>query len=351
MPTADPAARPRGAGALLQYLALALTWGTSFLFIKIGLEELSPGQVVLARMVLGSLALGALMLATRQRLPREPAVYAHLVVVGLLICVVPFLLFSWAELQIPSGLASILNATTPLMTMVVALAALRQEALGWGRAAGLIVGFAGVVIVVAPWSTGASLAEGELLAKLACLAATACYGVAFVWLRRFIAPRGLPSVPVAFLQVGQGTLLLLVAAPWFAATPVELTPRVLGAILPLGILGTGLAYVWNTNVVAAWGAVRASTVTYLAPLVGVLAGALVLGEPVTAAVVVGGLTIILGITLGHNTLQPLLRRLSRLGPAAGGTPQAQLPPSDQPRPTAVPPSPPPPRSSLPMLRP
>ncbi len=273
--------RPPRAGALLQYLVLALTWGTSFLFIKIGLEGLSPGQVVLARMVLGSLALGALMCLTRQRLPRDPVLWAQLAVISLLICVIPFLLFSWAELHIPSGLASILNATTPLMTMLVAVVALRQEPIGWSRAVGLLVGFGGVVVIFAPWTARASLAEGELLAKLACLAATVCYGISFVLIRRFIAPRGLPTVPVAFLQVGQGTLLLLLAAPWFASTPVHLSPRVVGAILPLGILGTGLAYVWNTNVVAAWGAVRASTVTYLAPLVGVLSGFLVLGEPVT----------------------------------------------------------------------
>lgn len=309
-PTRQNPGRTPGAGVLAQYLVLALTWGTSFLTIKIGLEGLAPVQVVLARMALGTLALAAVVLVGRQRLPRDPVVWAHLALVGVLLCVVPFLLFAWAELRIPSGTASILNATTPLMTTLVALVALRQERLGWSRAAGLVLGFLGVVIVVAPWGgTTTSLTAGDLSAKLACLGATFCYGVAFVWLRRFVAPRGLPAAPVAFLQVGLGTVVLLAASPWLASGPVHLTARVVVAVLALGVLGTGLAYVWNTNIVAAWGAVRGSTVTYLTPLVGVAAGAAVLGERISPTGVVGGIVIVLGVTLGHGALQPALRRI------------------------------------------
>ena len=298
---------------LAQYLALALTWGSSFLFIKISLEGLSPAQVVLARMTLGTLALAAVLLISRKALPRDPAVWGHLAGVGLLLCVIPFLLFSWAELRVPSSLASILNATTPLMTTLVATIALKSEKLGAARRAGLLLGFVGVVVVFNPWNEdpAEALLGGDLLAKAACLAATLCYGVAFVWLRRFIAPRHLPAVPTAFLQVGLGTILLLATAPWLATSPTTITPRIIWSLLALGVLGTGFAYVWNTNIVNNWGAVRASTVTYLAPLVGVVAGATILGEDMTVPNLIGGAIIVAGVITGHNAWRPLLSALTR----------------------------------------
>src|SRR5262245_37061851 len=122
---------------LVQYVLLALAWGASFLFIKIGLEGLSPGQVVLGRLVAGAATLALLCLMTRRALPSAPVVWAHLTVVAVLLCVAPFLLFAWAEQHISSGLASIYNATTPLMTMVVALALLPQERLSRDRILGL----------------------------------------------------------------------------------------------------------------------------------------------------------------------------------------------------------------------
>lgn len=305
----DQPTRPR-LGVLAQYLALTLTWGLSFLFIKIALGSLSPAQVVLGRMLFGSLTLAVLLVVTRQRPPALSRAYAHLAVVGLTLCVVPFLLIAWAELRVPSGIASILNATTPLMTTLVTLAALRSERPSAAKVLGLLVGFAGVVIVFTPWTAAAQLAGGDLLAKAAILGATFCYGIGFVWLRRFVVPLGLPAIPVAFGQVGLGTLMLLLASPWLAGQPLQPTPAALAAVLPLGVLSTGLAYVWNTNLVAAWGPVPASTVTYLLPLVGVVAGAIALGEPVTAAAILGGVTIILGVVPSHGTLPLLLRRLT-----------------------------------------
>lgn len=317
MPSPASRSATRTGVCLAQYLALALTWGTSFLFIKIGLEGLSPVQVVLARMVLGTCALAAVVLISRQRFPRDPAVWGHLAIVGLLLCVVPFLLFSWAELHISSGLASILNAMTPLMTIFVATIGLKAERLGTARTTGLILGFAGVIIVFAPWNANPAgvILGGDLLPKAACLAAALCYGGAFVWLRRFIAPRGLPAIPTAFVQVGLGTLILLPLTPWLAASPVVLTPRIVWSMLALGVFGTGLAYIWNTNIVNTWGAVRASTVTYLAPMVGVIAGAIILGEAVTTSSIVGGLAIITGVIAGHNAWKPLLRTFTRTQPA------------------------------------
>jgi drug/metabolite transporter (DMT)-like permease len=288
-----------GRPVLAQYLALALVWGASFLFIKVGLEGLSPTQVVLGRLAAGATALVIVTVVSRRPLPRDLAVWGHLLLVALLLCVVPFLLFSWAETRISSGLASIYNATTPLMAMLVALAALPSERPTRTRLAGLLVGFAGVVLVLGPWGFRGS---GAVAGQLACLGATACYGTATVYLRRFVSPRGLPATTVATVQVGLGALVMLVAAPFVATAPVHLTPRVVASVLALGVLGTGLAYVWLTNIVVGWGATNASTVTYLTPLVGVVLGVVLLGERLTWNQPVGALVVVLGIAISQDLL-------------------------------------------------
>ena len=282
------------AKVLVQFLLLALVWGASFLFIKVGLQGLSPTQVVLGRLVTGAAALLVISAVTRQRLPRGRAVWGHLTVVAVLLCVVPFLLFAWAEQHVSSGLASIYNATTPMMTMLVALAALPGERPTRARLAGLAVGFAGVLVVLAPWR---GIAGGEVAAQAACLLATLCYGLAFVYLRRFVSPLGLPAVPVATVQVGIAAVLMALAAPFIATTPVHLTWPVVLSVTLLGVAGTGLAYVWNTNVVAGWGATNASTVTYLTPVVGVGLGIAVLGEVPSWNEPVGALVVVLGIAV------------------------------------------------------
>jgi drug/metabolite transporter (DMT)-like permease len=294
-----------------QYLLLGLTWGASFLFIKVGLEGLSPGQVVLCRLTVGAVTLGAVSVVTRQPLPRAPTVWAHLAVVSVLLCVAPFLLFAWAEQQIASGLASIYNATTPLMTMLIALAALPQEHPTRARLAGLLLGFAGVVVVLGPWH---GVGGGGLLAQGGCLLATASYGLAFVYLRRFITPLGIAAIPTATVQVGLGALLMLLLAPLTALQEVHLSGRVVASVLVLGAAGTGLAYVWNTNIVSGWGATNASTVTYLTPLVGVLLGIAVLHESVSWNEPVGAVLVVLGIAISQDRLTALSRRTSKLRP-------------------------------------
>ena len=294
-----------------QYLLLGLTWGASFLFIKVGLEGLSPGQVVLGRLTVGAVTLGAVSVVTRQPLPRAPTVWAHLAVVSVLLCVAPFLLFAWAEQHIASGLTSIYNATTPLMTMLVALAALPQEHPTRARLAGLLLGFAGVFVVLGPWR---GVSGGGMLAQGGCLLATASYGLAFVYLRRYISPLGIAAIPTATVQVGLGALLMLLLAPLDALQPVHLSGRVVASVLVLGAVGTGLAYVWNTNIVSGWGATNASTVTYLTPLVGVLLGIAVLHESVSWNEPVGAVLVVLGIAISQDRLSALTRRTSKLRP-------------------------------------
>jgi drug/metabolite transporter (DMT)-like permease len=278
-----------------------MAWGAGFLFMKVGLEGLSPAQVVLGRLVAGAVALGVIATVRRERLPRDLVVWVHLAVVAVLLCVAPFLLFAWAIQHVSSGLASIYNATTPLMTMLVALVALPEERPTRWRLAGLLTGFVGVLVVLGPWR---GLSGGDGLAQAACLLATASYGVAYVYLRRFVGPRRLPAVTVACVQIGIGALIMLVLAPVVAVDQVHLTARVGASVLALGVFGSGLAHVWNTNVVVAWGATRASTVTYLVPVVSVALGVFVLAEHVSWNQPVGAVLVAVGFLISQNRVTP-----------------------------------------------
>lgn len=304
---------------LAAYLALALTWGASFLLIKTALQGMSPGQVVLGRLLIGAVTLVALMTAIRRRWPRAARLWGHLALVGLFLCVLPFLLFAWAGQFLPSGLSAILNATTPIMTMLVTTAALPQERLTRTQAAGVLLGAAGVAVVVGPWRLFADPALlGSFPAQLACLAATACYGIAFTYLRRFVVgTHEYDALAISAVQVSLAAAIMLLAAPLAATGPLRLDLPVAASIVLLGALGTGFAYIWNTLIVERWGGVAASTVTYLTPLTGVVLGALVLGESLHWNEPAGGVVVVLGILASQGRL-PLGRlRRRRTATAAG----------------------------------
>lgn len=280
-----------------QFIVLALVWGASFLFIKVDLEGLSPPQLVLGRLLAGAVTLIVVSLVGRHRPPRDRAVWGHLAVVSVLMSISPFLLFAWAEQHVPSGLASIYNATTPLMTILVALAALPGERPTRATLGGLALGFAGVLVLL---GLGAG---GSALGQAGCLLAALCYGISYVYLRKFIAPRGLSSITIATSQLCLAASIMLVLTPFVARSPVQLSWRVGLSIGTLGIAGTGLAYIWNTNLIQAWGATKASTVTYLIPVVGVLLGIVLLGERLSWNEPVGALLVIAGIALSQGRLR------------------------------------------------
>lgn len=303
---------------LVSYACLALTWGASFLFMKLALHDLAPGQVATGRLLLGALTLVGVMLATRRRWPREPRLWLHLAVVGLFMCALPFLLFAWSGQFLPSGLSSILNATTPLWTTLFTTLAIRETRLTRWQLLGLLLGTAGVAVVMGIWQLIASPAfAGSLGAQLACLGATASYGIAFTWMRRFVIGRYAYDAPtLAALQVCAGAAIALAGAGWFAGPIGHVAPDTAASMLLLGCLGTGFAYIWNTRVITAWGPVAASTVTYLVPVVGVALGALVLAERIAWYQPAGGLAVLVGVLLAQKVL-PRRRATTRLpGPTA-----------------------------------
>ncbi|PVW04888.1 EamA family transporter [Microbacterium sp. Gd 4-13] len=269
--------------------------------MKVALTGLAPGQVAWGRLVLGALTLGAFMLLRRESLPRRPIIWLHLAVVGVVFCVLPFLLFSWAQQHVTSGLASIYNATTPIMTAVMAWAVFRVESLKPVQITGIVLGILGVLVIVGPWQ-GLDL-DQSLVAQFAILGATACYGVGLAYMRRFLANSGLSPLSFAFTYIALAATVMLVLTPVIAVGPVEWSPWVIASMLMLGCLGTGVAYIWNQNALRAWGPTRASTVTYITPVVGVVLGMVVLGEPLAWNEPVGALIVFLGILLAQDRLR------------------------------------------------
>lgn len=294
----------RRLGLTTAFVALALIWGSSFLLIKESLTSFTPGQVAVGRIVLGALTLRTIMVVTDQHWPRDPRFWGHMAAVGLLLCVVPFSLFAWAGESLPSGLSAILNASTPLMTAVATAALVPSERLARRQALGIAAAGIGVVLVVGPWGqAGGDLASAlaSLPAQFACLGATACYGLGFAYLRRFVVGRyEYGSLTISTVQLTLAAAAAVVLSPVLAAGPFTPSPVSLAALAVLGVVGTGIAYIWNTAIVTEWGAVAASTVTYLTPLVGVALGTLLLGESLTWNQPLGCLVVIAGVIAVHR---------------------------------------------------
>lgn len=298
----------------VQFVLCGIVWGSSFLFMKVALTGISPAQVAWSRLILGALTLGVFVALRRDRLPRRLAVWGHMTVLAVSFCVVPFLLFSWAQQYVTSGLASIYNATTPIMTALMAWLVFRVEKLKPTQIAGIVIGILGVMVIIAPWQ-GMNFSQ-SLVAQLAILGATACYGFSLAYMRRFASNTGMSALVFSLLNIGLGAAIMAILTPVLVLSPVTLDLPVVGSVLLLGCLGTGVAYVWNQNTLRAWGPTRASTVTYITPIVGVLLGVVLLGETLSWNEPVGALVVFLGILLAQDRLRLRARKNAGVDAAA-----------------------------------
>jgi drug/metabolite transporter (DMT)-like permease len=301
LPVVRPAAPPRQAVIAVQFVLTGIIWGSSFLFMKVALGGLSPAQVAWSRLVLVAVTLGIFVAVRRETLPKRIVVWAHMLVLALSFCVVPFLLFSWAQQHVTSGLASIYNATTPIMTAVMAWAVFRVEKLRIVQIAGILIGILGVMVIIAPWQ--GLEPDQSLIAQFAILGATACYGFSLAYMRRFTSNSGMTPLVFSFLNIGLAAVIMVALTPVIALAPIRLDAAIVICLVLLGCLGTGVAYIWNQNVLRAWGPTRASTVTYITPVVGVALGAIVLGETVSWNEPAGALVVFLGILLAQDRLR------------------------------------------------
>lgn len=289
---------------------LGLLWGSSFLFIKVGVETLPPFTLVTLRLLFAATFLTIVVALTREPLPTSLATYRHLAVLGVLSIVVPFSLIAWGEQRIDSGLAAILNSTVPLFAIVISGLVLHDEPVTANRVGGLLVGFAGVATVMSrSLGSGGSSTEGEW----AVVIAAGSYALGAVYARRYL--RGVRPVVTA---LGQIVLAVLVTGPiaFIAEQPlaVGLRPDALFAVFWLGVLGLGVAYLIYYRLIAHWGATRASLVTYLLPIVGVTLGATFLGESVDLRIIAGTGLVIIGVALASlQSLDSIRRWRWRLG--------------------------------------
>jgi drug/metabolite transporter (DMT)-like permease len=310
--------RPSPALALwLVFGTLSAIWGSSFLFIKIGVDEgLPPFSLVTGRLAMGSLALVVMGRLMGARLPRDRSVLAKVVFLGFANVALPFSLITWGEQTIPSAVASILNGLVPLFTIVFAAIALHDEPMTLNRLTGLLIGFGGAVLILARNVGPGGLAGASLSGELAVVLAAAAYAACAVYIRRHLTGRNLVDDPVrgmrpmdpiefALLQVASAAVfaaLFALVTEWIPAGGVVLPPTAPAwfAIAWLGVLGSAVAYLLMYRLISAWGATRATLVTYVMPVVGIALGVAVLGETLDARAIIGSAIVLGGILLVNS---------------------------------------------------
>ncbi|MGW3714093.1 DMT family transporter [Streptomyces albogriseolus] len=291
--SAPAPARPR-LDWRLRFAALSLIWGFSFLLIKVGTQGYAPFQVTLGRLAFGTAVLAVAMAVRREGLPRGARTWMHLAVAGFLLNALPFSLFAFAELTIPSTLAGICNATSPLWGMALSLVALREDRPTRVRVAGLGLGFLGVLTVLGAWQGFQGLdARGTTLALLASLS----YPVGWIYVRRTLAGSSHSHLSLTGGQLLLATGQLAVVTPLFTSVPSSLAVGPLLAIAALGTLGTGLAVLVQYGIVAEVGPTTGQMVTYFVPVIAAAAGILLLGETLTWSTPVGAAVVLAGAAL------------------------------------------------------
>ena len=281
------------------YIALGFVWGCSFLFIKQGLTFLTPFGVAFGRCALGALTLTIYLKARKLNLPKDPRVWFKLWIVSLLLNSIPGVLFAQAQTEVTSILAGIINATTPLMTLLVMILIFRDEKISANQILGLFIGAMGIATVFGIWN---GVGSNPMWAILMLLAAVLCYGISFPYSKRHVIPLQLPSEVLAATQLIMATITLVpfylidgIAEDSYGVIPLL-------SMLALGIFGSGFAYIWNFHVIKEAGSAIASTVTYITPLVAVVMGLLFLNEPLTWNEPIGGLIVLLGAAISQNRL-------------------------------------------------
>jgi len=304
------------------FLSLALIWGSSFLFIKIGLDAgMAPFTLVTWRMVMASLLLVVVLRFTRGRMPRASGSVRRLTILALCNVAIPGLLISWGEQSISSALTSVLNGLNPLFTIVIAALVLRDEPITLNRLAGLLIGFGGAALIASPnlGQSGPGVnGTAALLGELAVALGALSYAVGAVYSRHRITghalvddpeagPRQASPVEIALPQAAISGVFCAIFALLFerpAGGLIALPPNAASwfSVTWLGMLGSGLAYLLFFRLVRAWGATRTTMVTYAMPIVGISLGFIVLQEAFQPVEVVGTVLVLAGLILAHSSV-------------------------------------------------
>src|SRR3954468_4690066 len=281
----------------LLFLALGVMWGSSYLFIKIAVDDFGTFTLVALRLAIGAALLWVVIRAAHQELPREPRLYGHLAVMAVVHIVFPAALLHCAPQSGHSSIAAILTSAVPLFAIVIAPLFLPDEPIRVNGVFGLLIGFVGVVVLT---SRGLGSGPGsDITGEIALLGAALSYAVGAVYSRRNM--RGIrPMIPavlqVTFAMLIAGAIALVAEHPWDGRPGVDS----IFAIIWLGILGSGVAYLLNFRLLASWGATRTTLVAYVIPVVGIVLGYLVLAEPVDGRLILGTLLVVGGVALVNS---------------------------------------------------
>jgi drug/metabolite transporter (DMT)-like permease len=290
------------------FIGLGLIWGTSFLWIKLALQEIGPFTLVTLRLLFGLAGLLAIMRLQGLAFPRQPRALLKLAVVAVLNYALPFTLISWGETRIDSSLASILNGTVPLFTILIAHVLLPDEKITPARLAGLLVGFGGVLVLVSR-DLGPGAFTGNVWGQLAVIGAAASYALAITFARKTLRGQS-PVVTSAGSFVAAVALMGAITPVAEPGWQLPALPLTWAAVAWLGLLGSSLAFVFFYRLINAWGPTRASLVTYIFPVIGLALGILFLNEPADWRLGVGSLLVVSGIVIVN------LRMRARVAPAA-----------------------------------
>jgi drug/metabolite transporter (DMT)-like permease len=280
---------------------LALLWGSAFLWIKLALDNgLTPVQITVIRAALGAAVLFGLARLARQRLPRDRSTWGRLVVAAFFCNALPFFLYAFGEQSVDSGVAGVLNATTPLWSLLIGLSTGTERGLHPLRAAGLLIGFAGTLLIFAPWHRSGLLSWGAL----ALLGASASYAVAFAYMGRKLTGRGTEPLALSAAQLLTATGLSALALPASGMAATGPNSTAVLAVVLLGVLSTGITFYLSYRLVADEGATSAATVGYPLPVVSVALGTIVLGEELDVRVLTGMLVVLAGVGLVQRHGRP-----------------------------------------------
>jgi drug/metabolite transporter (DMT)-like permease len=279
----------------LELLALSAIWGSSYLFIAFGTESLPPITLVTLRLLIGALALQAVLRWRGVALPRSPETLAALAFMGLTNNIVPFTLITWAESsgpqQVSSGLTAVLIAAVPIFTVILAHFALRDESFTVLKGLGVLIGFVGVPVLMSP-QLGDASGQQALIGALAVIAAALSYAVAAIFSRRVLS--GVPPLVIGAVQMTWSVLVLVPLALLVERPDLQtVTFKAWFAVAWLGVLGSGIAYILYFGLIRNIGATRATMVTYLSPIVAVVLGALFNHEEI-GWTLVAGMALIIG---------------------------------------------------------
>lgn len=291
---------------ITSYVAAGIIWGASFLFIAVGAIALPAFGVAFVRLLIGAITLFVIIKVKKYMIPTDLKTWLQFIVGGAFMSAIPFTLFAYAETHVTSALAGIVNATTPVATVLAILIAFRDETPNRAQLIGLGIGVIGSMVLIGVWN---GFGENELLSVLALFLAAICYGFGGPYVRRYIEPKKLPTEVGAFGQVAGGALIVLpfyLFSPQYVIGTIDLS--VVLAMLALGSLGSGIAYVAYYNVLKGAGSPIASTITFITPIVAVLLGVLVRQEAIYWFEPVGGAIIIFGAAVAQGRFKKLFGR-------------------------------------------